>query len=63
MKHVNVKYGTDGNQYVDLPGYLSFSGAQKLTAYRVGEKVILGPYRERKSFRTLNDDSKPVKLD
>lgn len=41
----------------------SFSGAQKLNAYRVGEKVILGPYRERKSFRTLNDDTKPVKLD
>ncbi|MDA8001665.1 MAG: hypothetical protein MPK06_05405 [Alphaproteobacteria bacterium] len=61
MQIVKVKQNGSG-QDVRIPKDLSFEGATELTAYRVGEKLILGPARVRKSFRTLNDDCKPVDL-
>ena len=46
------------SQAVRIPKDYAFEGVTELTVQKVGQKLILEP--ARKSWLTLNDESKPV---
>ena len=46
------------SQAVRIPKNYAFEGVTELTVQKVGQKLILEP--KRKSWLTLNDESRPV---
>ncbi|MDA7989087.1 MAG: hypothetical protein MPJ22_06585 [Pirellulales bacterium] len=51
----------DGGQRVHIPEELAFDEAiTRITAYRVGRKLILEPARKRESWLTLFENHEPA---